>query len=328
LNALISNIFVRMIAVLWRLNISGWRMANSIVGAGLSARFFDWLRGAERRFRQARDDLLIKRIARSRMVHRQAIASYRMVVLKAHDHLVAFDPRDPIVGRRVRQTGGWRRSEFDSVLAALAEAGVDTRGKVFLDTGANIGTQSLYALLSTRFAKAIAIEPVEANLLCLRANVVLNGLSDRFEVVAAAAGAKRGIARIFLSPENCGAHSLKADRRGGAVDVEVAPVDEILAAFATAPSDVGLWWLDIEGYEPEALAGGESLLAARVPICLEFNAEIYGPEATDALLAKLARTYSRVAILSGGGERLAIQQLSEFRRSDPLGSQHDLLILP
>jgi FkbM family methyltransferase len=264
------------------------------------------LKRFERGFRKLRDKLIIRPIAGSRLVQRYATFDFEAAIKDAGDHRIAFDPNDSVIGRRILQVSTWNRPAFQKVVKILEERRPRQATPVFLDTGANIGTQTLYALLSGAFARAVAVEPVPANVRFLRLNAWLNDMTDRIQIVAAAVGSRPGQLPLSLHPRNSGGHSLREVFAGTpTVTVEVRTVGDILAEFDLAPEAIGLWWLDIEGFEPEAIAGGASLIEASVPLCVEFNPHLYEAGVAADLLARLGRHYSTAFVLEDGRARSA-----------------------
>jgi FkbM family methyltransferase len=262
------------------------------------------LKRLERGFRKLRDKLIIRPIAGSRLVQRYTTFDFEAVIKDAGDHRIAFDPNDSVIGRRILQTGTWNRRDFQNVVKILEERRPVRAAPVFLDTGANIGTQTLYALLSGAFTRAVAVEPVPANLRFLRLNAWLNDLTDRIHIVAAAVGSGPGQLPLSLHPRNSGGHSLREAFAGAPTAmVEVRTVADILAELDLPPEAIGLWWLDIEGFEPEAIAGGESVIEASVPLCVEFNPHLYEAGVAANLLARLGRHYSTAFVLDRGRAR-------------------------
>ena len=160
------------------------------------------------------------------------------------------------------------RSEFTVLPRACAR--IDCRG-VFVDVGANIGTTSLSALRF--FDKVIAIEPGPANAALLRANAALNGLEARIEVHEAACSSRSGEVQIRLTPNMDSGHAVKTPKAGTtSLVVPAVTLDELIAGAGLAPRDVGLIWMDVEGYETQALEGAQALLEARVPLVVEIRA--------------------------------------------------------
>jgi len=251
----------------------------------------------ERAIKHTRDRVLVKPLARSRLVQRHAHFGYDYAVKRMSDHLIAFDPRGGQISRHLMEKGDWHRDDFRRVLEQLHGANRETRGRVFLDIGANIGTQTIYALAQNDFDRAVSIEPMPPNQDVLDLNVTLNRLQDRVAVVRRAAGKVAGTALLAISPSGTGEHSLHARfvaERAHSIPVDVEPIDSILARLAVPPAQIGLMWIDVEGFEPEVIAGAESLIQASAPIFMEFNSDVYGEAQTKALLEHLSGHYRAV----------------------------------
>lgn len=157
-----------------------------------------------------------------------------------------------------RNRGG---SEF-TVFKRVQER-VELRG-VFVDVGANIGTTTLPALRC--FDRAVAIEAEPLNAAILRANLALNGLGERAVVLEAAVSSEDGTAELRLSAKQ-GGHSLASPKPGyESMTVRSARLDSLLGEAGVAPGEIGLVWIDVNGYEAEVLRGAASVIAAGVPI--------------------------------------------------------------
>ncbi len=224
--------------------------------------------------------------------------------LAARGHLVLcdlgdvrffVDPGDRVVGAWVMWHGGWQRREIDTAVNALAAAGRLHKDAVFIDVGAHIGTHTIYALRSGRFSRAIAFEPEPRNARLLAMNLELNGLSQSAIVVRKAAGASAGNAVLHLHPRNTGAHAIGvAPSLDGQVALEVpmVRVEEELEFLGVAPSEIGLIWIDAEGYEPQVLDGLAGLLSRSVPVAFEFTPSRYSAAKKQQLVGQLAAHYS------------------------------------
>lgn len=165
-------------------------------------------RDVERAFRRFRDEKIIRPLARSHRFRRQSLSEFDAVILDVGDHRVAYDPADMAIGLTIGRTGGWNRDETLWIFNQMPRS-----GGVFVDVGANIGTQTLYALLFGGFERAVCFEPVPENAWLLRLNTFLNGLSDRVTVIEAAAGSEKGVASLSFNSYNRGAHSLVRDHK-------------------------------------------------------------------------------------------------------------------
>src|SRR6516165_7693109 len=129
------------------------------------------------------------------------------------------------VARRVAAPGDrYRRGRIVRRAAPPANA-------VFVDVGAHIGTHTIYALRTGRFARAIAFEPEPPNADLLVRNLEANGLSQAAVAVPKAAGAAPGVAVLHLHPRNTGAHAIgeppSVDGQAR-LDVPVVRVDDEL----------------------------------------------------------------------------------------------------
>lgn len=221
------------------------------------------LKALEKKLRTLRDEKIIKPLVRSEFFQKHYSSNYDAVVMDFGDHRLAFDPSDRVIGSAIRRTGGWNRDETLRIFDAMPKAGT-----VFVDVGANIGTQTVYALKFGGFERAVCFEPIPKNVFLLRTNLALNGLSERAIVIEAAAGASDGKATISLDPLNGGGHSLTQERGGGSLVVDQVSVHGALDRTGISRQDIRLAWIDTEGFEAEVLAGWPSLPGT--PTCMEY----------------------------------------------------------
>jgi hypothetical protein len=107
------------------------------------------------------------------------------------------------------------------------------------------------------------------------------------------------------------------------VSVPVKPVADILSEAGLNQSDVGLVWMDIEGYEPVACRSMASLMSRRVPLYMEFTPIFYGPELTRDFVAALSSFYEDCIVFFDVGEQ-------DMKVRDLPGGidQYDVLFLP
>lgn len=153
----------------------------------------------------------------------------------------------------VEEAGRLDHDRTIDLIAALLSPG-DT----VLDGGANIGTHTVAYLRAVGETGAvIAVEPNPDALACLRLNC------PSAEIVAASLGHERGEA-LLQSCANAGASHLSST---GDVVCDVVTIDDILHGRA-----VRLIKLDVEGFEPDAIAGARETLIHHAPIIvLEVN---------------------------------------------------------
>jgi FkbM family methyltransferase len=260
------------------------------------------IRGAYGRGRRALRQAMLEPVLVGWPVLRDVV----MNALAARGHLVLcelgdvrffVDPSDRVVGAWLMWHGGWQRREIDAAVEVLSAAQRLPANAVFVDVGAHIGTHTIYALRTGRFARAIAFEPAPRNADLLVRNLEANGLSQAAVVVPKAAGAAAGAAVLHLHPRNTGAHAIgeppSVDGQAR-LDVPVVRVDDELERLGVPLETVGLAWVDVEGYEPQVLDGLAKLMARAVPITFEFTPSRYGAESKQRLVARLAQHYTTV----------------------------------
>jgi len=124
-----------------------------------------------------------------------------------------------------------------------------------LDIGAHGGLYSLVLDRSIGFDAIVAIEPEAKSLAQLRANVMMNDLADKVEIVAKAASRKSGYAQFIVAHEsNRGQSHLlsrKSEKQVAAILVETVAVDRIFTEKAT----LVVAKIDVEGHEDEVIGG-------------------------------------------------------------------------
>lgn len=139
-------------------------------------------------------------------------------------------------------------------------------GMTVLDIGANIGTFSLLASeLVGECGRVVAVEPVARNFDCLAMLVTANAL-DNITCVRSAAGNTDGSLRMKLAREG-GQHSVleaQIDDSVGYEEVDCARIDSI--ASRVGLDRVDFLKMDVEGFEPQALAGAEETIRGFGPV--------------------------------------------------------------
>jgi len=140
-------------------------------------------------------------------------------------------------------------------------------GMVVYDVGANIG---LYSKLAARAVgptgEVHAFEPSLRVLDYLRRNVV--GL-PQVRIVTKGVGAAPGKAILYVPAQNLGCSSALA-KQGEPLEIELTSLDAYRRTLASRRA-VNFIKMDIEGFEPEALAGMGELLRERPIVMMEFN---------------------------------------------------------
>jgi FkbM family methyltransferase len=149
-------------------------------------------------------------------------------------------------------------ADFEPEIRAALERWVRP-GDTVADIGANIG------YFTARLARAVgaqgvvhAFEPEPSNFALLEGNLRRNGLRQ-VRLHAIALGAEPGRAELHTSEFNGGMHRLydSVCCSGPALAVAVERLDDVLAGV-----ELDLIKIDVEGYEPQVLAGARACLRA------------------------------------------------------------------
>lgn len=183
--------------------------------------------------------------------------------------------KDQVIGRELFLHGEFDIQKLESALSILRREGNPTPTHL-VDVGANIGTIVIPALVRGLAESATAIEPHPDNVRLLHANLALNGVAGRVRVLEQAVGPDAdAILLLQESLTNSGNHSI--GRNG--IPVPSTRLDDV-----EYPRADSLLWMDIEGYEGHALRGATQLLAAGIPVVVEFNPELLDASNGFALL--------------------------------------------
>ncbi|HYK02420.1 MAG TPA: FkbM family methyltransferase [Thermoanaerobaculia bacterium] len=173
-------------------------------------------------------------------------------------------------------TGGY---EEDTVEFLVDLHRRDGRGGTLLDVGANIGVISI-PFVRKSSASAVAVEAVPDNVAVLRANIDLNGLHEKVQVVPFALGATAGTAQIQVegdlhAGEGTGTANILPDQSTYECvrqEIVVRTLDELVASGELA-ARCSVVKIDTDGYDLKVLQGGTRFLERDRPVIFgEFSA--------------------------------------------------------
>ena len=286
---------------------------------------------------------LRRRVLRTLVFH--AVAPATPVVAVERDGLrFLVETADLGPGRIMYTRGSLEQDVLETAVRAAGLSPENVADRCFVDVGANVGAASVLALGRLGFRSALAVEPNSANVALLRANLAINGLEGRCRTVVAAAGAEEGSVELELSPDNFGDHRIRSAEAGPGEfreesrdtrRVPLRTLDSILVDEGVAAEDVGLLWVDVQGYEAGVLAGAAGVLEREIPVVLEFWP--YGLRRAgglDVLFGLLERHFAsfadlRTASAEGDVVRHPIGRLRDLEAEFPGGPDAtDLLLMP
>jgi FkbM family methyltransferase len=266
-----------------------------------------WRRALRRRMLEP--IVLRNRSLRETVLNALSARGHLVYCRQAEGHFFV-DPADRVVGHWLMWREGWQRQDVARITAILAAAGRLPTDAVFIDAGANIGTHTVYALHTGRFARALACEPEPKNLGLLEMNMAANGLSARVRIIPKALGAQPGTATLHLHPRNKGGHSLRWNPSydgQATVEVPVVRLDALLQEQGIAAETIGVVWIDTEGFEPQVVEGLGDFLG-RVPLTIEYAPKRYAPVDAVRLRDLLQQHYKTFYVL--GGDKPSPQPMS------------------
>ena len=294
---------------------------------------FAWLRN-QRSFRDRRPLLAYARRTAEFFSLRDegAIAEAQMCGLN-----VLVPTADGTLGRSVYASGDWDPLMEGVVYDALDAYGLPYRGTTFVEIGANFGVYALPAIALHEFGRAVAYEPDPASFDLLQHNIERNALGGRITARQVALSAAPGELTLALGTYNAGDNRIIAPGavsmdRSATVKVPAGTFDDEVAAGHIALGDLGLAWIDVQGHELEVLKGARTLLAAGVPLVIEYATAMGDRAALDELAELLADSYAVMVDLGWCAltNRLRFQPAWAVRRLAAAGRplETDLLMLP
>lgn len=146
--------------------------------------------------------------------------------------------------------------EFSRRMARLAS----NPGGLLVDVGANLGYYCLLWAAQRPDNRVIAFEASPRNVPLLVHNMASNGLSERAQVRAEAAGSRCGSARFDLGPaDQTGWGGLANEATAETIDVPMTRLDTALAKV----DRIAVLKIDVEGADALVLEGAEQLLRER-----------------------------------------------------------------
>lgn len=163
------------------------------------------------------------------------------------------DPKDTVMSQSLIMSGRHDAEKYETELFKS----VVKKGDIVVDIGANIGYYTLIAAkLVGEEGKVYAFEPEPYNFGLLLRNIETNGYKNIIPVQKGISN-KRGMSKLFLSPENLGAHTLyNLDQERKFVEVETITIDE----YFESEEKIDVVKIDVEGAEEIVLDGMQKII--------------------------------------------------------------------
>ncbi len=194
-----------------------------------------------------------------------------VLTVREGDHQWAMYDTGQHIGRIIAMSGGpYEVSVLRHMAQAYAHAALAYDGQpLVVDVGAHVGNHALY-MAAVCDAPVVAVEPIDGNYSALVANLALNPyLTSLVRPCDVALGARRGRATYGTAAPDDITWG-KAPARPAADDAnaecELWTLDGLLVHVQCEDVPVALVKIDVEGMEPDVIAGAEDTLARCRPV--------------------------------------------------------------
>jgi FkbM family methyltransferase len=170
-----------------------------------------------------------------------------------------------LIGRHIAEHGN-----YEPLLTQWISDYLSTSSQgMFVDVGANLGWHAIHAAEHKSVETVVAFEPDTFNAWLLDCNLSLNDV-DNVVISTCALGAQRGLTRLHKHSVHRGRHSVLTDYGYGSRLVPLADLDTALDDLGLTDQSVLIVKIDVEGYEPEVVAGARHTLARADVVVLEY----------------------------------------------------------
>lgn len=175
------------------------------------------------------------------------LVSPATVVIEVRNVKMLVDPSCSSMVPMLLRDGVHEEYETELICRSLRE------GSVFVDVGGNIGYYTVIAASIVKDSgRVITFEPEPRNYWFLARSVDLNGFRN-VTLVPMALSHRTGREKLFLSRDNIGAHHLSGfGDESESISIDTTTLDDYV--FRN-PTKIDIIKMDIEGFEPFALAG-------------------------------------------------------------------------
>ena len=180
----------------------------------------------------------------------RTFAGGRIKIRHVGGAVVAIDPED-YIGWAIFRTGSFEPASLKLALRIMSAA-----PGLFVDVGANFGWYSC-AVAPISAATVIAIEPDAENCVALRENIDRNRLRNVVVFHGAVGPRPALLAMARRSPGNSGTVAVAAGPAPGSGSywTGAMPLQDLLNALVQPAARPVLIKIDVEGFEPQVLAG-------------------------------------------------------------------------
>jgi FkbM family methyltransferase len=205
---------------------------------------------------------LVKRWIPSVLRRYARFLKHRFVVERRMGALLLIDQKNS-VDRNLLIKGAWERPQVEKLKQLIGKYRQASQKVTFLDIGAHGALYSIILAQEKLADRIIAFEPEPTNLIQLKANLFMNDMLARIELIEKAVSDKKGRIPFYTgSDANRGGASMEDEHPvsdfGGRIEVDADRLD----ALVDVAENLIVGKIDVEGAELTVLAGMEKTIAA------------------------------------------------------------------
>jgi len=218
--------------------------------------------------------------------------------------------------------------DFYKLVRAHALISPSNRQPILIDVGANIGPICVPAISRGFFREALALEAGTDFAELLKRNLALNEIQKSVEVLNVAVGdVDFGNVSLLIEGDNFGASRVLGSE---SLSKSLVPL-RTLDSLVRKPEEVGLIFMDIEGFEGRAILGATKLIDSGVPLLIEFSPQLLIEHTSKEQFCESLSTYSFfVSVNDPFLIRYPIEKLGQvwdWYFEEPSGWQTDIIFL-
>ncbi len=214
-------------------------------------------------------------------------------------------------------------SDVAKVCHILRATGSFREDATLLELGAASGVQTIEMATCGAFSHVLAVEPEAGNFAALKRNIDDNDLRDTVSCFRCAAGVIDGMTNFYVGRDDKQRSGMKQQRPNDTkTRTPISTVETILQDACVPLEQIGLVWIDIEGYEAIACLSMTGLMERNIPIYAVLSPELYHRDHGSSFVRYLATYYRRCVLLTDAEPRIV--NVSDIPLDQ--GSVHVLLI--
>jgi FkbM family methyltransferase len=196
-------------------------------------------------------------------------------------------------------------SDVAKVCHILCATGSFRENAAVLELGAASGVQTIEMATCGAFSHVLAVEPEAINFAALQRNVEDNGVQDMVCCFPGAVGIIDGMTNFYVGRDDKQRSGMKQQGPNDTkTRIPINTVETILQDARVPLEQIGLIWIDIEGYEAIACLSMTGLMERNTPIYAVLSPELYHRDHGSSFVRYLATYYRRCVLLTDAEPRI------------------------